>query len=245
MQFAVQVIGADGATVVQSERNLLDITTVAVWLTVQTAEMATGEKCIVWGLADGSALPEGWPAAVSLVGPAGPTGEAGPAGPSYELPIASDTVLGGVKIGSGVTIDPDGTIHATGGGGDGGDGDTIVENSTAGFPLGIGWSTLTEATSHGGTCMSDNETGNTCNFTFTGTRCRVYGAPFGAGGQMALQVPPYTTPAFLGTTNNAAGDYTPVLLWDTGTLTEGTYMWQIAATHLSAPLILDYISITP
>lgn len=36
----------------------------------------------------------------------------------YELPIASATTLGGVKEGNNITIDPDGTINATGGGGE-------------------------------------------------------------------------------------------------------------------------------
>lgn len=36
---------------------------------------------------------------------------------NYSLPIASSAVLGGVKQGNNITIDPDGTINATGGGG--------------------------------------------------------------------------------------------------------------------------------
>ena len=40
----------------------------------------------------------------------------------YTLPIATDTILGGVKIGAGITIDVDGVISAAGGGGGGGGG---------------------------------------------------------------------------------------------------------------------------
>ena len=42
-------------------------------------------------------------------GPAGPTG---PAGPSFTLPTASDTVLGGIKVGANLTI-TDGVLAAT------------------------------------------------------------------------------------------------------------------------------------
>jgi len=42
--------------------------------------------------------------------PAGPQGPAGPAGSNATLPTATASVLGGVKIGSGVTIDGDGVI---------------------------------------------------------------------------------------------------------------------------------------
>jgi hypothetical protein len=38
---------------------------------------------------------------------------------SYVLPIASNTVLGGIKVGNNLTIDSDGTLNATGGGGSG------------------------------------------------------------------------------------------------------------------------------
>ncbi len=58
------------------------------------------------------------------VGPAGPVGPIGPEGPqgpagegaSYTLPVATATVLGGVKIGSGITVTADGTISSSGGG---------------------------------------------------------------------------------------------------------------------------------
>jgi hypothetical protein len=73
---------------------------------------------------------------VSLSGPTGPQGPAGPTqvstdagntaklgtdgllyvGAAQSLPIASATVLGGVKIGSGVTVAADGTISVSGGG---------------------------------------------------------------------------------------------------------------------------------
>jgi hypothetical protein len=48
----------------------------------------------------------------SVTGPAGPQGEVGPAGPTA---IATATVLGGVKIGSGITVTADGTISASAG----------------------------------------------------------------------------------------------------------------------------------
>ena len=40
-----------------------------------------------------------------------------PSGSSYVLPIASSTVLGGIKVGTGLSIAGDGTLSATGGGG--------------------------------------------------------------------------------------------------------------------------------
>lgn len=54
------------------------------------------------------------------IGPAGPTGakgdtgEQGPQGPpcEYELPIASQTILGGVKIGTGLAINAQGILSA-------------------------------------------------------------------------------------------------------------------------------------
>jgi len=49
---------------------------------------------------------------VSVGGGVGPTGPAGPAGPTYTLPTATASVLGGVKIGSGVTI-TDGVISVS------------------------------------------------------------------------------------------------------------------------------------
>ena len=39
-----------------------------------------------------------------------------PSGGSYVLPIASSTVLGGIKVGAGLSIAGDGTLSATGGG---------------------------------------------------------------------------------------------------------------------------------
>ena len=39
-------------------------------------------------------------------------------GGSYELPIASSTTLGGVKVGEGLSIDSGGVLSASGGGGD-------------------------------------------------------------------------------------------------------------------------------
>lgn len=47
-------------------------------------------------------------------GPKGDTGEQGPQGPpcEYELPIASQTILGGVKIGTGLAINAQGILSA-------------------------------------------------------------------------------------------------------------------------------------
>ena len=36
---------------------------------------------------------------------------------NLELPVASETVLGGIKVGDNLTVEPDGTLNATGGGG--------------------------------------------------------------------------------------------------------------------------------
>lgn len=41
-------------------------------------------------------------------------------GPEYTLPVASATTLGGVKVGTNLTITPEGVLNATGGGGGGG-----------------------------------------------------------------------------------------------------------------------------
>jgi len=48
-------------------------------------------------------------------GATGPQGPAGPAGGNYTLPTATASVLGGVKIGSGITIDGNGVISASSG----------------------------------------------------------------------------------------------------------------------------------
>lgn len=49
-----------------------------------------------------------------LRGADGADGTGGGTAQPYVLPVASASVLGGVKIGSGLTIDPDGTLNATG-----------------------------------------------------------------------------------------------------------------------------------
>jgi hypothetical protein len=74
--------------------------------------------------ATGSQGPKGDTGAASTVpgpqGPAGatgsqgPKGDTGPAGPPATLPVATASVLGGVKQGQGVTIGPDGTLTAAG-----------------------------------------------------------------------------------------------------------------------------------
>lgn len=49
------------------------------------------------------------------IGPSGPTGPQGPQGDGYTLPVATASVLGGVKIGSGISIDGSGVISASSG----------------------------------------------------------------------------------------------------------------------------------
>ena len=58
----------------------------------------------------------------------------------YTLPIATDTILGGVKIGAGITIDVDGVISAAGGGGGGGSYTLPVASTTVlgGIKVGTG-----------------------------------------------------------------------------------------------------------
>lgn len=51
-----------------------------------------------------------------LKGAPGADGTGGGTAQPYVLPVASASILGGVKIGSGLTIDPDGTLNAAGGG---------------------------------------------------------------------------------------------------------------------------------
>lgn len=43
-----------------------------------------------------------------------PRGDVGPDGPSYTLPIATDTILGGIKVGTGLSIDGNGVLSASG-----------------------------------------------------------------------------------------------------------------------------------
>jgi hypothetical protein len=76
------------------------------------------------------------------------------AGSEYTLPKASATVLGGIKVGSGLAINSDGVLAATGGGGGGGavnsvnglQGDVILSASDVGaLPLND-WSSLPTVT---------------------------------------------------------------------------------------------------
>ena len=46
------------------------------------------------------------------LGPQGPDGPVGPPGPTYTLPVATATSLGGIKIGRGLKILPDGSLNA-------------------------------------------------------------------------------------------------------------------------------------
>ena len=65
--------------------------------------------------------------ATGATGPQGPAGPAGPKGAkgdsgdgsSYTLPVASSSTLGGIKVGSGLSIDGTGVLSTTGGGGGG------------------------------------------------------------------------------------------------------------------------------
>ena len=52
---------------------------------------------------------------------------------SFTLPVASDSVLGGIKVGSGLTISS-GVLSATGGGSGGGSSSLVVADTPAGFP---------------------------------------------------------------------------------------------------------------
>ncbi len=49
----------------------------------------------------------------------------------YELPIASESVLGGIKVGQNLTIDEDGTLNAQAGGGGTSDNDKVAVDSNA------------------------------------------------------------------------------------------------------------------
>jgi hypothetical protein len=69
----------------------------------------------------GAAGPKGDTGDTGPAGPKGDTGETGPQGPagqdgtgaSYTLPVATATVLGGVKVGTGLSVDGTGTLSAT------------------------------------------------------------------------------------------------------------------------------------
>jgi len=57
--------------------------------------------------------PAGTPGATGAAGPTGPQGPAGPAGGAYTLPAATSTILGGVKVGSNLSVTVDGTLSST------------------------------------------------------------------------------------------------------------------------------------
>jgi hypothetical protein len=66
-------------------------------------------------------------------GPAGPPGPIGPAGSGYVLPVASTTVLGGVKVdGSSIIVTGTGVISSPGGGGGSGFPDGPLDGLTYG-----------------------------------------------------------------------------------------------------------------
>ena len=75
---------------------------------------STGAQSIVTG-PTGATGAGGAAGAASTV--SGPTGSTGPTGAtsSYSLPTATDSVLGGIKIGSGLSIDGSGVVTASGG----------------------------------------------------------------------------------------------------------------------------------
>jgi hypothetical protein len=89
---------------------------------IQGPQGVTGEQGI-----PGAQGPAGNDGAVGAAGPAGPTGPAGPkgdtgatgpagadgTGTAYTLPVATSTVLGGVKVGTGLAVDGTGTLSAT------------------------------------------------------------------------------------------------------------------------------------
>lgn len=84
----------------------------------------------------GPAGPAGADGAQGPIGPQGPAGPQGIQGPpgtgsgsAYVLPVATTTVLGGVKQGSGVSIAADGTISAAGSGSGGAVTDPVVIES--------------------------------------------------------------------------------------------------------------------
>lgn len=59
--------------------------------------------------------------------PRGDKGEAGTGGTSYTLPAATSTTLGGIKVGSNLSITEDGTLSATGGAASGFDPTTVSD----------------------------------------------------------------------------------------------------------------------
>jgi hypothetical protein len=106
-------------------------------------------------------------------GDKGDTGSQGPAGESYTLPTASSSVLGGVKVGSGLAI-ASGVLSATGGGGSA----NIVEATTsAGFP----------ATGSAGTLYHATDVRRI--FFWDASGVYVEAGPSGGGGSGSLTIP--------------------------------------------------------
>ena len=66
---------------------------------------------------------------------------------SYTLPAASDSTLGGVKVGSGLSIESDGTLSASGGGGGALKVNIVVDGETA--SLDKTWGEIFDALSEG------------------------------------------------------------------------------------------------
>jgi hypothetical protein len=89
---------------------------------------------------DVTVSPAGAPGAAGPQGPTGPQGPAGPAGGAYSLPAATVSTLGGVKVGTNLSVSVDGTLSASAGG-SGAWGDITGKPTT--------FAPIAHATSHG------------------------------------------------------------------------------------------------
>lgn len=101
-----------------------NVTTLPAGSTATVSNVGTlNDVVLEFGIPTGPQGPKGDTGAAGPAGPKGDTGAAGPAGPkgadgtSYTLPAATASTLGGVKIGSGISVTSDGTISAAAGGG--------------------------------------------------------------------------------------------------------------------------------
>lgn len=101
-----------------------NVTTLPAGSTATVSNVGTlNDVVLEFGIPTGPQGPKGDTGATGPAGPKGDTGATGPAGPkgadgsSYTLPAATASTLGGVKIGSGISVTSDGTISAAAGGG--------------------------------------------------------------------------------------------------------------------------------